>query len=182
MTQTLVSEARYRALSRDLSTSQVDVEAALADAVEAIEDRLHRGLEAKERTESLLVHRNLEVYPPSTPILVAEGYTRSGNLLWASSAAFPSPIFFGSVIDVPYRLDVTYTGGWTADTLPSRIERAIVATAKAFLAPASQAPAGALQVTVGDAHVQYAKPTDADLPPGVWESIKGYRHREVIPT
>ncbi|GAA1712366.1 hypothetical protein [Fodinicola feengrottensis] len=171
----VVTEARYRRTTRDLTTSQADVLDALTEAQGAIEDRLGRPLEYLARMEQVFVYEGGQVFPRATPVDMTQPYSVSGINIFDD--AFLNG---GYYYDRPSRATVTYTGGWTQQTLPSRLSRAVCLTARHLL-DASETPAGLRSAAVGDASVTYDGPTEIDLPPGVWASIKKYAYRELIP-
>jgi hypothetical protein len=155
----LVTVERYRTITKDTTTAEAAVLDALADAQALLEGDLGRGLESAERTERLQLHSNLRVYPAVTPITVADGYTIYGfsELLGASPAGGPFDL------TDPQYAEVTYTGGYTAATVPTCIERDIAWAAYQLLGldASSHIPAGATSVRVGDTAVTFAKPRSA---------------------
>lgn len=151
----LVTYARYLAITGDAATDAADVEAALAEAQTLLEETLRRPLESAERTERLPVLDG-RVYPSATPItdggdLTVEGYALTG--------ASPSTVL-GTLTDSDHAT-VTYTGGYTADNVPSCIERDIAWAAHSIVRPAlaSGVPVGATSVRLGDAAVTFARPS-----------------------
>ena len=180
MTQTLVPEWRYRSVTGDLTTPQHRVLTALDSAVQLIGERLGRardgdaGLELAERTERSRAYRlageyDVRYYPICTPVvgdIVIEPETAWGE--WGYSAC-------------RYAM-ITYTGGWTAETLPEKLRLGICLTAKkaagASADLASDTPAGAKSVAVGDVSVTYETAVAVELPNGVWPLIRGYQVRK----
>lgn len=158
---TLVDVATYRRLTGDTVSDDTAAGDALADAQQLVEEYLRRPLEHAERTERLRLYRydsagagigaSWAVYPKATPIDVAAttGYTVEGAALVGISPD-DGPWIVGSYEPGGYAT-VTYTGGWTVDTLPLTIAREISRTAKALTRPAlSEVMANAGSVRVGD--------------------------------
>lgn len=157
---TLVPVATYQRLTGDTSTASPTVEEKLADAQQLVEEYLRRPLERDERTERLRLYRDgsgWAVYPKATPIDAdaTTGYTTSGAALTGISPD-DGPWIVGSYEPGGYAT-VTYTGGWTAETLPLTIAREISRTAKALLTPAAAGVlAGASSIRVGDLSVGFS--------------------------
>lgn len=121
VTVPLLTAARFAELtgSADVPTSEQ-----LYSAQRAVEAYLRRGLALIERTERVRVHRDGYVYPKCTPIQsVAGGYAFDGPAVFGVSQFLGPDILTGRE-SAPYT-SLTYTGGWTADTLPQPIEDAL---------------------------------------------------------
>jgi hypothetical protein len=156
----LLTEARYRAITGDETTAASAISDAIDQAEELLADALGRELESAQRTERLRPTRDGFLWPTCTPITVATGYTIDGHgLRGPFGPAWP---------DETGRVSVTYTGGWverTANTsatnrLPICIERDLAYAAAALItAPAITAtspyPVGATSVRLGDAAVTF---------------------------
>lgn len=154
---TLVSIAAYRRLTGDTTTADPDVTEKLTDAEQLVAEYLRRPLPAAERTERLKMYRDggldggWVVYPKATPLDpdATTGYTVEGAALVGVSPD-DGPWFYGSYESGGYAT-VTYTGGWTEETLPLTVAREIARTARALLTPAaSVALVGATSARVGD--------------------------------
>ncbi len=121
-------------------------------------------------------------YPSATPLVsaVAPAALRDSRSVIVTGA-------------IGYLTTVTYRGGWTASSLPFAVKAAIARLAAA-LNPysgsenfAGSFPAGAQSVSVGDISVSFASGSVATaegrgstidgLVPGLWPSIKRYRHK-----
>jgi hypothetical protein len=161
---TLVSLAAYRRLTGDTSTADDTVTAALADAEKLIAEYLRRPLDRQERTERCRLYRQdsggfgagWAAYPSATPIdaEATTGYTVEGVAL-VGVGPDDGPWMYGQY-DSPGYATVTYTGGWTAETLPLTIAREIARTARALTtASATAVLAGAASVKVGDISVAF---------------------------
>lgn len=157
----LLSIERYRQLTLDTSSSDDDVTQAITDATSLIEDELGgRGLEAIERTETLELMAGNRVYPTCWPLVSVsipadgeiDGYSIKNVFLEATFGDLPGP-FFDDVTSI----DVTYVGGWTDETIPTRLAMAIAVTTRNLLAALSTSlsPMGAKSVKVGDVSVTY---------------------------
>lgn len=175
----LVTVDRYLTLTGDQAHGPSEIQDALDDAQVAIEEYLRRPLTSQARTETLRIYRGNRVYPSATPISAATDYDIVGNAL-VGATADEGPVFITDVSDYPQRATVTYTGGYTAATLPKVLERAIADTAYDALNPSSSSasfPAGATSVRLGDAAVTFARPTSAPgtLSAGTKQSIHKYR-------
>lgn len=148
----LISVETYRRISGDTTSVDEDVELALADSQALIEQELCRPLEVAEYVETLPVIRGY-IYPSYTPIIEAEYPILSGVRL--SDPGVEWAFVDGPNVLVP----VTYTAGWTTQTLPIAIRNAIILTAHRSFQLASIAtsstPFGASSVRVGDVTVSY---------------------------
>lgn len=173
----LVDYDTYRLLTGDSTSVPIDVEDQLAVAQGLIEEYLDRPLESKERTERLRLHQNGRVWPTSTPITVAAGYTIEGAGLLGASPVGLSPPFSDPPGTSDLYAEVTYTGGYTAENCPTTLKRAIAKLAFANLHPSSVSlPAGVVSARVGDASVTYSDPADVDpvLGPSLARSVRRY--------
>jgi hypothetical protein len=183
----LVGVSRYREITRDFGTDSATVTARIEEATEMIEQRLDRPLELLERTEVLILESDSAwgylAYPRSTPIVSVPGnsvYSRYDDVTLRSVPPDGSPLFGTWIGSLPLVATVTWTGGFTSDTLPRRLERAIAELAHA-LEVDDLVPAGALSVRSGDQAVTYAPTSNGDdldaYVPGLWGRIKKFRHR-----
>ena len=104
-------------------------EARLTRAQRLISSWLRRPLDSAERTETLSLHRDLTartvglLYPAATPVTAVSSPStvaiRTTAVLEVQSlpaSTWPDPVT---------TVEVTYTGGWTADTLPEDLVAAI---------------------------------------------------------
>ncbi len=159
----LVTVERYRQITGDGSTLAPLVTARIEQATERLEDDLGRPLAEAERTETLWPDRAGMLWPSCVPLVSAGGYTIVGDGL-VSTLPFGVP----SIIDGSCSVDVTYTGGFVertanptaANRLPTCIEADLAWAARALAPPdasgiASQIPAGATEVQLGDARIRF---------------------------
>lgn len=148
----MISVARYREITGDEESLASAVSARIEEAQDMLEDYLDRPLESAERTETLRPDRHRRMWPRATPITDGGDYETHGLALLGAWS--PAVDFLGSD-----GVAVTYTGGWTADTLPSSIERDLAFAAYRLGHPptlgTSEFPEGAISVRLGDAAVQF---------------------------
>lgn len=180
----LLTVARYRAITGDVDTTEAAVTARVELAVDRLEDALDRPLESAELTETLTPTRDGKLWPRATPVTDPGDYTVDGLALkWAT----PGVDMFGSTT-----VDVTYTGGWVersanpnaTNRLPACIEEDLAWAAWALLHPdpgrESPVPTGARSVQLGDVGVTFG-PNGAPPPnrSGITWSRRtlGYRYR-----
>lgn len=160
----LVTVARYRAITGDTVTGDAAVTALLEEATWKLEEDLARPLESAERIEPMWPDRNGWLWPLALPITAAPGWTIDGNAL--RGGAWPLTSWPESTDYV----SVTYTGGYVertanpnaANALPLCIERDLAWAAYVLRSPAdlvAQVPAGATSVTVGDISVNFGRGT-----------------------
>lgn len=153
---TVLTVARYRAITGDTTTESGTVSARIEDAEELLADALGRELEEAERVETLWPTRDGYLWPSCTPIVAATGYTIDGNgLVGTFGPGWPDET--GSV-------EVTYTGGWVersanpnaTNRLPAYMERDLALMAHSLIDPSpSEFPVGATSVRLGDAAVTF---------------------------
>lgn len=149
----MISVERYRVITGDDESAASAVSARIEEAQEMLEEYLDRPLDSDERTESLRPDRHGRLWPRATPITDGGDYEVNGLALVGGT-----PFTFG-LVDPTTSVAVTYTGGWTADTLPSAIERdlAFAAYRLGHVATlgSTEYPEGAVSVRLGDAAVQF---------------------------
>ena len=170
---------RYRDITVDTTSSDNAVTGALVDAQELVEEYLRRPLEEAERTESVRINRNGRVYPKVTPITAVDSdYEIVGHSVKGVSPGAGEVFEPYSEITPPV-VELTYTGGWTTETLPKTIEKEIVRTAYALLHPSPGLVRGAKSVSVGDVSISYDKSTVNmdDLDDTSRRRLKRYRYR-----
>lgn len=133
MTALAVDIGLYRRLTGDNDTDPGAVAAALEVAEQVVGEELRRPLAAAERTERLRVRAG-RVWPTATPVVSAAGYTIEGAGLVVSGvwdAWSPSS-------DEQW-VQVTYTGGWTPETIPRAVATEVVRIARAWLLASADA-------------------------------------------
>lgn len=161
----LLTYERYVTLTGDTTTASAAVEAAIPEAEVAVAEYLGRHLELGEYTDRLYIDVDGRVYPKAIP--VASVPASATYQVWDNlTLSYVTPTFDFLVewptmgdgyLENQPRADVTYTGGWTADTAPQKVLRAIARAAwrLANPAPMEDAGAGATSMSVGDVSVTY---------------------------
>lgn len=179
----LVTVDRYRTITLDTTSSEATITAAIEDAEAEVSEYLRRPLEQAERTETLPISRDGKLYPSATPLDPAAGdladLAVEGDVVIGASPDAGELGWLGSVATP--QATITYTGGWTADSLPKAIERAVALAAHhAIHTDPALVPAGATSVRVGDAAVTYG-PGGASSDPlaSTMANIGRYRRRFV---
>jgi hypothetical protein len=186
---TVVSVPRYRAITNDYVTPSARIEEALTDAVERLEERLDRPLAAAERESGRAAYDprtdRWRITPRATPLASVDStwWTIEGDQLVSWSPTIGAET-------------VTYVGGWVerADNpeapnrLPLCIEEDLAVAAWTLLHPpgveASQVPAGATSVRLGDLAIGYTNGTPGVNRSGIRWSRRtlAYRYRPVVGT
>lgn len=141
-----------------------------------VEAFLRRPIEQVERTERCRVYPDGAVYPAATPILSADGWTIDGPaLLSAGADGFRSPwqspgfTLVEGISRAGY-VDVTYTGGWTTDTVPQPVVDALAWETYRYVHPdetpnpvtGSDPAAGATALANGDVSASYGRGRPGD--------------------
>lgn len=162
----LVTVSRYQVITLDTTSAASAVSAALGRAQDEVEEYLRRPLSSEERTETLRLSLNGRAYPAATPITAVSSPSTASILDGAaiySVTPDSGPVWPGvDAGDFPAEVTVTYTGGFSASTLPATIEDEIawLAYRKLHVSALAAVPAGATSARVGDVAVTYAGPTD----------------------
>jgi hypothetical protein len=185
----LLNVEDYQQITKDTTTDPFVVAEALLDAQGLVEEYLRRPLALATRTARLRLYRadaidsgydgSYLVYPPATPVQSAENLTVVSPVAVAGGFPDGGPFLQGIVgLAVEPYATVTYTGGWTRDTLPRTIRREIAQTARGLLAP-NNVPVGATAVRVGDTSVTYADAAavGAGLSPSSCAALRKYKRR-----
>lgn len=180
---TLITEQVYRKLTGDLRTPTSEVVAALAVAQSLVEMRLGRGLSLADYTETLTVFPQSYVYPAVTPVAAAtSGYVNSATI----SVSSGDYVFNGYPYSVPFgynthpRATVTYTGGYSAATLPEPLALGISMVARALTNPQTgMFMAGIKSYSEGDISATFETAPDSSWPAGVWSLIRRWARRDV---
>lgn len=160
----LVTVARYVAITGDATSVGSSVEEWLDDAQDRLEERLDRKLAEEARTERMHPTRDGSLWPHAIPITVADGYVIDGNRLLGTWIAPVRDLVNPTIPGI----DVTYTGGWAertanpdaANRLPACIEEDLAIAAYLIGHPlpltAQQSTlVGAKSVSLGDASLSY---------------------------
>lgn len=159
----VVTIAVYRSVTGDETTASGTVQTWLDDTEQDLEEYLDRplplGTYTAERCKINNERRGPTVYPRATPISDGGDYLVAGHALVGVSPI--SGLFDQSD---PAYAEVTYTGGWSATTLPRCIRNDVCwAVRQAVRGEAARVPAGATSVSLGDASVSFgARPSDPD--------------------
>lgn len=178
----MITAIRYAEITGDGTSAASAVSARIEEAIELLEDYLGRPVTSAVRTEAMRPDRLGRLWPKATPITAADGHEIDGYALRG-----PGPFGLGWDLDPASTVEVTYTGGWTSDTVPAGIARELAFAAYRLLHPAAPAlsdiPANASSVRLGDAAVTF-KGTAGDVTPGdtsTWWSkrTKSYRYQPV---
>lgn len=184
-----VTVAGYRLRTGDATSLSSAVSAAIEEAEEMLEEELRRGLANEERTETLRIYPTYgetvdlwawsgRVYPRAWPI-TASTLVIDGRALFGAT---PDNHPFTGIVEpvVTPRATITYTGGFTAATLPVTLAQAIYDLAKPLAQEEAPALVGASSMRVGDVSVTYTETpsTGIDaLVPGLSLRIRRYRNR-----
>lgn len=183
---------QYRTITTDLDTEDYRVTAALVSAQSEAEQFCQRSFESATRTEVLRLYTNGRVYPKAFPIAAVIGMPGAiidgwGVLLGYGYqyATGVNPFVSGFGSDTwawQPQITVTYTGGYSPDTMPQEVVRAVAQVAYDELHPVVMAgvPAGASSVAVGDVSVSGAINTFTALRPGVRGVLTRYRRPQVV--
>lgn len=172
----LVSAAQYRVHTLDTASSDGAVTGALVVAQQLVGEATSRELEYGQRTETLPIrfspYKLPAVFPTHCPVVSVDtaGVTAETTAILVGVAPDNAEIF-GRVDEQV--ATVTYWGGWTTDTVPAGIVRAISLVAKALLQGPPN-PTGAKRVTNGDVTVEFPAATrDVDeLVPGLGARLR----------
>lgn len=186
----IITVQQYRDDTGDVASAAEEIEYYLADAIEIVEGYLGRTLTYGTYTERMKIWPRGFAYPAAVPVVsVASTGLTNGNArvyddatLWMMEAdpvdawtpvdwdhfdhihTFGEPVLMGYEVDRPYGT-VTYTGGWTSDTLPALLRKYICRLVKGLVTgvPESGAlPGGATSARVGDVQVSLPRPATPD--------------------
>jgi hypothetical protein len=179
---TLINPVDYQRVTGDTTTEVPDLDAALSDAISLVQDEIGRVLTYGSYVETLRVYSDGKVYPSATPLAAVIAPNLDQISIQGASIYLgywnPSPLieWFNAV---PPQATVTYTGGYTAATLPVKLRNAIIRTAFNICHPSPLVgvPAGATSVHVAD--VGYSGGTLRALDPlddGIKADLRGFRN------
>lgn len=190
----IVTVDDYRRITRDTTSTDDDVLAQLDSAEQLVAEYLRRPDRLAYGTYSdrlrLYVAENIDggyegayvCYPPATPIESADGGLTVLSPRSVAGAFPDGGPFLEGIIGQgvqPYAT-VTYTGGWTVETLPETIRREIALTARTALSTSTSTPVGATSVQLGDAAVTYGTagaPLAGDLTAASKKILRRYMRR-----
>jgi hypothetical protein len=203
---TLLDVATYQALTGDTETP---TDAQLAVAQRRVEAFLHRPVPMGTYTHRLRIHRDGVVYPPAHPIADAGSAVIDGPAVYvqgSDSFAYASSwqtVGFSLYNNSPYAGrsaygELTYTGGWTADTVPQAVLDGLAWETWRAVHPGevpqpggnSSIAVGATSLATGDVSVSYggsassgggsgvALAAGGDVMAATAAALVGYIHRE----
>lgn len=196
----IVTEVYYRSLTGDYTTAASAIEINLQEAEDLLGEYLQRTLPYGTYTERLKLWSSRVVYPSAVPIESISATAASGEVYDDATLMNVSPDDIPALdwpeipADEPiggrrgtdyeahyWYATITYTGGFTVDTLPVSLRRAIVKLARALpleFTGSARLP-GTGMTRVGDVQVNYNK---AELEmmidqyvPGLSKQVDGYR-------
>jgi hypothetical protein len=192
----LLSRVDYRNMTGDLSALDNDVDDALVTAQQALEEFLRRPLELATRTETVRIHPDGRAYPLATPI--ASITDPVGALIrdTAVLGLWPQQNPLWDILYEPYRYGpggqggefdttlplatITYSGGYTAITLPRKLRQANADLARLELAAFQPLTAAVTRATVGDVSVAYSQPMDrSGAETAIFNQVRGWRRSEI---
>lgn len=172
----LITYDRYVTLSGDSTTASAAIEESIDEAERLVSDFLNRPLEEGTYTEQLFVEADGFSYPSAVPItsvpasadieIYDDVALRCGAGLDFITAGQWDEVG-GYQVQLP-RAAITYTGGWTAASVPFGVASTIarLAYAMANPTPFSDDTGGATSKKVGDVSVTYGAGGAAGPAPG----------------
>lgn len=191
----VVTVADYREIVGDESASTAEIQKRLDRAEKRVEDYLLRPLALGTYTESLRASCSSSLlHPTATPIISVSSPASAVSTDGVSISADSSWVWdmivehsWSSFFSTRHTVTVTYVGGWDNTTLPQTLKEAICALAMQMnplnAAPmATTVPVGAMNVTLGDASIGFAKPFGSQgsietLVPGISATLRQWRYR-----
>lgn len=206
---TLLDRPTYRTLSGDTDSLDADVDGALVAAQQQLEEALGRGyhdpttgawvgcLEMGTRTEKVRLHHDGRAYPLATPIQSVT--TPTNTQVWDGTTvlslfADQNPLW--DILVEPYRYGpggaggefdstlpvatLTYTGGYTAASLPRKLRQALVDLTRVELTAFDPLAAGVKSANVDGTSVVYAEAPDrGGVTDAILDEVWGFRRREI---
>lgn len=163
-----VTIAQYRTQTGDSTTASATVQEHLDTAEGLVEDFLRRDLASAERAETMKLWPGNQVFPKHTPVTSVpasasyEVYDSArvqyvdADLITTDVGRWPVDLDDAYPHSLP-QATITYTGGWTSDTLPTTIVRIVAKVAQRFVTAASIPDPGVAQASVGDVSVTYSQ-------------------------
>lgn len=164
MSVTTVSD--YVLYTGDATTASALVQANLDVAEQMVEEYLRRELASTERTERVRWATTCRVYPRHTPITsvpssasyTVEDEATITDVGYDAVDAAVGALYWPSNPPDDYRHNapratVTYTGGWTNDTLPAAIKRQVSLIANTLANPTALTQPGVISASVGDVSI-----------------------------
>lgn len=182
----ICTEQQYRKITGDKNSYSGDVLEALADAQNTVEEKTNRFYELAERTEKLSRYSDGKVYPSATPVVSVSspvGAAIEGNSVSSTEWYYGDVAVNWFISDSRngYPLvELTYTGGWAAGSIPVAIVKVTAEIAKLALTPSSDLPQGATSVTVGDVTVTGNNLGNiSTLPSSINRVLRGWYRRSI---
>lgn len=181
----LVTTALYQSLTGDTASEAADVALALVNAQAIVEEYLRRLLTSAERTETVRIAPNRRLYPAAYPVTAVEtGSQIVDGVAILGPGPDGSPVFPGpSDATYPAVATITYTGGFSAATLPRTIANEIAWLAYRILHADDRIslPDDATSASVGDVSVSFAgtASTSVTLSQSAKAKLRPYRRRFV---
>ena len=195
MTLALVTIQEYRDITKDLNTAAEEVSARLEESQELVEEYLKRKLSFGTYTEDLEVwfgDGTSYAYPSVTPVVSVPADSSYivdfGSVRFLSVTDVLTGVFWWDTVGLvggdygrTRFATVTYDGGYTNETCPRTLKRAIARGARSLIAMDVQRLVGATHITVGDVSVDYGKFTgDLEaLVPGISLALRPYRRKQL---
>lgn len=187
MADPLVAWDFYVTVTSDTDSDGNTVGMALARAQTRAEQWCRRPFGYGQYTETLYVYPDGCASPTVTPLAAVQApsdVVPQGDRVFLGYLT-PNPIVLagGFTGAYPPQTEITYTGGWTASTLPEDLAEAICRIAFRMLHPVVLVgvPAGVTSAAVGDVHLQAPGPLDGFqvLDRSVLLILGRYRRRQV---
>jgi len=194
----LIHVADYQWVTKDTTSVDADVERALDEALELVEDDTHRKLAYAQHTETLYVYRNGMVYPTNSPVASVSSPTNLASTAIQGAGVYlgvniPTPAIVNAgdwQAAVPPQAAVTYMGGFqpwgTTDgptpQLPMTLARVLCRVSFLILHPStvlSGVPVGAKSASVGDVSISGVLDAFIVVDPSIGRDLKPYRKRQV---
>lgn len=156
----ICNRATYRLLMHDTDSYDGDVDAALAEAQDFLEEETDRKFELGTFTEVLRIDKDGYAYPSASPIVSVAtpiNSTVDGNRVLVGS-------YYNLSISPSDTTSVTYTGGYAADALPRSLVRLVARIAYSYLKheTSTDFPEGVKSVTVGDVSYTLSDAANSD--------------------
>lgn len=170
----LLTAERYEIITGDTTTAASAVSARLDDAQGMLAAALGRSqITLGEVTETLPLSPSGAAYPGVIPVVAAPD-----GVVYRLGAFEGCPVDGGPFPDSrPYSTTLTYTAGWSADTVPVPVEIDLAWCAWRLLHPTAPTPAGATAIANGDASMTFSTPSTGSVVDGIGWSRQTMAHR-----
>lgn len=190
----LVSVQQYQKVTGDFLSGVTDVTEMIQEAIEDLCKECRRTMLYGQYTESQFLYANGMVYPSATPLDVNQPVSSGveiydpatdntgssiiqGDGVWVGwFSPLPWMPFYTGV--VPPQTVLTYWGGWTQSTLPSKMKRMICKVAYYRLHPVALTgmPGGVKSMSVGGVSISGDLSSFMDTDPQLKRDIARWRH------